>query len=241
MKCLWPAHRPPSDPCSCPLAEGPYGRQSTNLSAFMSVTQYFASRCPKGEPRTDDYDPHPPHFRGRLGRFARCAGYGGGAVSGPVTSAVDTGSASDRLQALGLGLPSLGGDPNYVNHRTVDSSIYISGQLPYKDGELLGQGIVGRDIDAARRRGSSRAMPRSTRSPSLRRRWEIWTGSGSCRCWSSWPVRRSFGEQSRVANAASDLLIEVLGENGRHARTAIGVAGLPLNSPVEIQMVCTAV
>ena len=49
-----------------------------------------------------------------------------------------------------------------------------------------------------------------------------------------------FGEQSRVAGAASDLLNEVLGENGRHARTAIGVAGLPRNSPVEIQMVCTA-
>ncbi|MFJ8470285.1 RidA family protein [Streptomyces swartbergensis] len=50
-----------------------------------------------------------------------------------------------------------------------------------------------------------------------------------------------FGLQSQVANAASELLIEVLGENGRHARTAIGVAGLPLNTPVDIQMVCTAV
>jgi enamine deaminase RidA (YjgF/YER057c/UK114 family) len=50
-----------------------------------------------------------------------------------------------------------------------------------------------------------------------------------------------FGEQSRVADAASELLVEVLGENGRHARTAIGVAGLPRNSPVEIQMICTAV
>jgi enamine deaminase RidA (YjgF/YER057c/UK114 family) len=50
-----------------------------------------------------------------------------------------------------------------------------------------------------------------------------------------------FGLQSKVANAASELLIEVLGENGRHARTAIGVAGLPLNTPVEIQMICTAV
>jgi hypothetical protein len=48
-------------------------------------------------------------------------------------------------------------------------------------------------------------------------------------------------EQSRVADAASDLLVDVLGENGRHARTAIGVAGLPRNSPLEIQMVCTAV
>jgi len=47
------------------------------------------------------------------------------------------------------------------------------------------------------------------------------------------------GLQSQVANAASDLLIGVLGDNGRHARTAIGVAGLPRRSPVEIQMVCT--
>jgi enamine deaminase RidA (YjgF/YER057c/UK114 family) len=42
-----------------------------------------------------------------------------------------------------------------------------------------------------------------------------------------------------VADAASELLVEVLGENGRHARTAIGVASLPRNSPVEIQMICT--
>jgi len=49
-----------------------------------------------------------------------------------------------------------------------------------------------------------------------------------------------FGLQSRVAEAASELLIEVLGENGGHARTAIGVAGLPRVSPVEIQMICTA-
>ncbi|MDQ0575936.1 hypothetical protein [Agromyces albus] len=39
---------------------------------------------------------------------------------------------------------------------------------------------------------------------------------------------------------ASERLVDVLGENGRHPRTAIGVAGLPLNSPVEIQMICTA-
>jgi enamine deaminase RidA (YjgF/YER057c/UK114 family) len=56
----------------------------------------------------------------------------------------------------GLGLPSLDGDSKYVNHRTVNSSIYISGQLPYKDGELLGQGIVGRDIEVQTARGFAR-------------------------------------------------------------------------------------
>jgi enamine deaminase RidA (YjgF/YER057c/UK114 family) len=73
-----------------------------------------------------------------------------------VASAVDTGAASDRLQALGLDLPSLGDDSTYVNHRAVNSSIYISGQLPYKDGELLGQGVVGRDIEVQTARGLAR-------------------------------------------------------------------------------------
>ena len=47
-----------------------------------------------------------------------------------------------------------------------------------------------------------------------------------------------FGDQSKVADAGSELLVRVLGEEGRHARTAIGVAALPRNSPVEVQMVC---
>ena len=150
------------------------------------------------------------------------------------------GSASDRLQALGLELPGLGGDSKYVNHRTLDSSIYISGQLPYKDGELLGQGIVGRDVDVETARGLAchaalNALAAAAQAVGDLDRVRIvqmlvFVASAP-----------ELGLQSRVADAASDLLVEVLGENGRHARTAIGVAGLPLNSPVEIQMVCTAV
>ncbi|WP_244889793.1 hypothetical protein [Streptomyces bicolor] len=68
-------------------------------------------------------------------------------MSQSVTSAANTGSASDRLQALDLALPELRDNPYYVHHRTVGSSIYISGQLPFKDGWLLGRGVVGRDVE----------------------------------------------------------------------------------------------
>ena len=61
-------------------------------------------------------------------------------MSRPVTS-TSTGSASDRLQTLGLALPELRDNPYYVHHRTVSSSIYISGQLPYKEG-LSNEGSV---------------------------------------------------------------------------------------------------
>jgi enamine deaminase RidA (YjgF/YER057c/UK114 family) len=47
-----------------------------------------------------------------------------------------------------------------------------------------------------------------------------------------------FGDHSQVADGASEILMTVLGDHARHARTSIGVAALPRNSPVEIQMVC---
>ena len=149
-------------------------------------------------------------------------------------------SALGRLRALGLDLPSLADNPYFVHHRAVDSSIHISGQLPYKDGVLLGQGIVGRDVgleaaqDLARHAVVNCLAAAVQAVGDLERvrvvQMLVFVASAP-----------DFGLQSRVANAASELLIEVLGENGRHARTAIGVAGLPLNTPVEIQMICTAV
>jgi len=150
----------------------------------------------------------------------------------------DVGSASERLRALGLELPVLADNPHYVDHRAVDSSIHISGQLPYKDGELLGQGIVGRDVDLETAQELARHAALNCLAAAVQavgdlervRIVQVLVFVAST---------PDFGLQSRVAQAASELLIEVLGENGRHARTAIGVAGLPRVSPVEIQMICT--
>ncbi|ANS63641.1 putative translation initiation inhibitor, yjgF family [Streptomyces lincolnensis] len=157
-----------------------------------------------------------------------------------MASVAQTGSASDRLQALGLALPELRENPYYVDQRTVGSSIYISGQLPYRDGELLGQGIVGRDVELETARELARHAVLNCLAAAVQAVGDL----DRVRIVQMLVFVAStpdFGLQSRVANEASELLIEVLGENGRHARTAIGVAGLPLNSPVEIQMVCTAV
>jgi enamine deaminase RidA (YjgF/YER057c/UK114 family) len=149
-------------------------------------------------------------------------------------------SASERLDALGLELPSLGRDSTYVNHRSVDSSIYISGQLPYKNGELPERGIVGRDVEVETARGLARQAALNALAVAAQAVGDL----DRVRIVQMLVFVAStpeFGEQSRVADAASEFLVEVLSENGRHARTAIGVAGLPRNSPVEIQMVCTAV
>ena len=161
-------------------------------------------------------------------------------MSQSVTSAANTDSASDRLQVLGLALPELRDNPYYVHHRKVGSSIYISGQLPYKNGWLLGQGTVGRDVDVP----TARDLARQTALNALAIAADAVGDLDRVRIVQMLVFvagTPDLGEQSRVADAASDLLVDVLGENGRHARTAIGVAGLPRNSPVEIQMVCTAV
>ena len=148
------------------------------------------------------------------------------------------GSAVERLQALGLELPAVGESTPYVNHRSVGSSIHVAGQLPYKDGELLGQGIVGRDVDLE----TGRELARHAALNALAVAVDAVGGLDRVRIVQMLVFVAStpeFGQQSKVADAASELLIDVLGENGRHARTAIGVASLPRNSPVEIQMVCT--
>lgn len=148
-------------------------------------------------------------------------------------------SALDRLHALGYELPGVGSDSKYVNHRTAQSSIYVSGQLPYRDGELLGQGVVGRDVDLE----TARILARQAVLNALAVAADAVGQLDQVRIVQMLVFVAStheFGEQSRVADAASELLVDVLGENGRHARTAIGVAALPRHSPVEIQMVCTA-
>ncbi|MFC7594133.1 RidA family protein [Terrabacter sp. GCM10028922] len=140
---------------------------------------------------------------------------------------------------MGLSLPEVRESSKYVNHRTLDASIYIAGQLPYQDGWLLGQGTVGMDVEMEAARGLARHAALNALAVAA----DAVGGLDRVRIVQMLVFVAStpeFGQQADVADAASELLVEVLGENGRHARTAIGVASLPLNSPVEIQMVCTA-
>jgi enamine deaminase RidA (YjgF/YER057c/UK114 family) len=152
----------------------------------------------------------------------------------------ESGSATERLRALGLDLPTVDRSSKYLNHRTVDSSVYVAGQLPYKDGELVDQGILGRDVDLDTARGLARQAALNALAVAA----DAVGGVDRVRIVQMLVFVAStpeFGQQSSVADAASELLVDVLGENGRHARSAIGVSGLPRNSPVEIQMVCTGV
>jgi enamine deaminase RidA (YjgF/YER057c/UK114 family) len=148
------------------------------------------------------------------------------------------GSPEARLDALGLALPSVAPPlAAYVPAVRTGDYIYTSGQLPLVDGKLLATGKVGDQIPVAEASALARicalnalaAVASVAGSLSAVRRIVKVTGFVA-----SSP---DFTGQAQVVNGASELLLEVFGEAGRHARSAVGMAVLPLDAPVEIELI----
>lgn len=142
-----------------------------------------------------------------------------------------------RLQELGIELPAAASPSfNYVPvvlHRGI---AYVSGQMPKVDGEVRVFGKVGAEVDLATAQGEARICILQGLAclkqalGSLDRVEQVLKINGFV---ASAP---GFNAQPKVLDAASDLLGEIFGEAGRHARAAIGVAELPRNAAVEIEM-----
>ncbi len=116
--------------------------------------------------------------------------------------------------------------------------LYISGQLPMEDGKVAVTGIVGKDVDVARAQRAAElcsinilAQAKSALGGDLGRIRGLVKINGFV---ASTP---EFTEQHLVINGASNLLAGVLGEAGKHARAAVGMASLPFNAAVEIDAV----
>jgi enamine deaminase RidA (YjgF/YER057c/UK114 family) len=143
-----------------------------------------------------------------------------------------------RLAGLGLVLPPVAAPvAAYVPAVRTGSYVYTAGQLPLAEGKLLATGKVGGEIsaeDAARLartcalNGLAAVASVASGLSAIRRIVKV-TGFVA-----SSP---GFTGQPQVLNGASELLLEVLGEAGRHARSAVGVAELPLDAPVEVELI----
>lgn len=144
----------------------------------------------------------------------------------------------ERLKQLGIELPDapkpLG---SYVPLVRTGNLVFLSGMLPLVEGKLSREGRVGEKVTVDEAREDARtaainalAILKSNLGTlnKIRRCVKI-TGYVS-----SAP---DFTEQPNVLNAASDFMFEIFGEVGRHARAAVGVSVLPLNSPVELEFI----
>lgn len=147
------------------------------------------------------------------------------------------GTVSRRLAELGLALPPAAAPAgSYVPAAQTGVLVYTAGQLPLVDGRLEITGKVGAEVSAEQANALARvaalnALAAIDQLVGLDRVVRVVRVGGFV---ASSP---EFTGHPGVVNGASDLLFEVFGEPGRHARTAVGVAALPLDSPVEVELI----
>jgi enamine deaminase RidA (YjgF/YER057c/UK114 family) len=159
-------------------------------------------------------------------------------MSAPVRSGVGSADKpSDRLNALGLTLPAVATPVgSYVPAMRVGDLIYTSGQLPLADGRLA-TGLVGGPTSQQVATDAARTACLNALAAAADIANGIDAIQGIVRLVIYVASSEGFTEQAAVANGASDLLAEIFGEQGRHIRSAVGVAVLPKNACVEVELV----
>jgi len=143
------------------------------------------------------------------------------------------------LAELGLELPEVPAPvANFLPYVTIDGRVYVSGQIPLVDRKPAFVGKLGRDVTVADGREAARicalyvlAAVRAACGGELDRVVRCVRLGGFVNC------TPEFGEQPEVMNGASDLIVAVLGERGRHARAAVGVSSLPKGVAVEVDAI----
>lgn len=143
-----------------------------------------------------------------------------------------------RLAELGITLPAVATPvAAYVPAMTSGNLLFTAGQLPFVDGALLATGKVGAEVSAAKAAELARVCALNALAAahsvlgSLDKVTRVIKVNGFV---ASSP---DFIGQPQVLNGASEVLAEIFGDIGQHARAAVGVAVLPLDAPVEVELI----
>ena len=145
----------------------------------------------------------------------------------------------ENIKNLGLNIPDLPKAlANYVPYKLIGKTIYISGQAPVQNGELIYKGKVGSDISIEEGIEAAKLCVINiiaALKTGLEGDWDKLdcfvklTGFVNC--------QDNFTDQPKIINGASDMLVEIFGDQGRHARVAVGSNALPLGIAVEIDAI----
>jgi enamine deaminase RidA (YjgF/YER057c/UK114 family) len=140
------------------------------------------------------------------------------------------------LAKLGLSLPTPATPvAAYIPTRRVGNLLYISGQIPLRDGKVMATGAVGGQVTMETARECARQCTLNGLAAAKQAIGSLSKIRQVVRVGVFVACEAGFADQPKVGNGASELLVEIFGESGRHARAAVGTNALPLNVPVEIE------
>jgi enamine deaminase RidA (YjgF/YER057c/UK114 family) len=146
-------------------------------------------------------------------------------------------TASERLRELGITLPSVATPAGaYIPARRSGSLVFTAGQVPFVDGKLAATGKVGAAVSAEDAQQLARICALNALA-AIDALVGIDSVTGIVKVVGFVASAPGFGGQPGVVNGASNLLGDVFGEAGLHARSAVGVAELPMDAPVEVELV----
>ena len=147
-------------------------------------------------------------------------------------------SITTRLEELGIELPAVAAPvAAYVPAVVTGQYVYTAGQLPFVDGALPVTGKVGTDVDAETAAAQARVAALNALAAVQSVAGSLDRVARVVKVTVFVASDPSFTGQPGVANGASALVGDVFGEAGVHARSAVGVAVLPLDAPVEVELV----
>jgi len=143
-----------------------------------------------------------------------------------------------RIRELGITLPEKATPKAmYVPVKRVGNMLYLSGQLPIDNEGAMCTGRLGAERDVAYGCGAARLCAINILAVLKNELGDLDLVKNIVKLLAFVSSDEGFTQQHIVANAASELLFEVFGENGRHARSAVGTSQLPLNASVEIEAI----
>ena len=142
-------------------------------------------------------------------------------------------SAEKKLKALGISLgPVTPPVANYVNAVQTGNLLFLAGKGPFGVA-----GIVGKDITVEQAYGHARGVGLNLMAVMRHELGSLDRVKRIVKVLGMVNAVPGFGQQPKVINGCSDLFVEVFGERGKHARSAVGMGSLPNNIPVEIEVI----
>ncbi|MDQ7792909.1 MAG: RidA family protein [bacterium] len=144
----------------------------------------------------------------------------------------------EKLRVMGLELPAVAPPlAAYVPAVHSGCHVFVSGQLPVVAGRLIAEGKLGAEISVEQGRQAARTCALNCLAALKAQVGDLDRVVRMVKVTGFVASAAGFTGQPQVVNGASELLLEVFGDRGRHARAAVGVAELPLGAPVEVDLV----